>query len=127
MLKPPDKTMYEYIFDVLGDIVKSKAAIEYKTTGSIPDEYCVFYLVTSTPQGFFSGSYSRENVRYSVCLYSRDKRALEAKEPAIKAAMIEAGFLYVAKSRDIYSKETGHWQRTFDFRYYEEVQTCLKQ
>lgn len=127
MLKPPDKTMYEYIFDILDGVVVNRAAIEYKTTVGMPDEYCVFYLVASTPQGFFSGSYSRENARYSVCIYSRDKRALDAKEPAIKAAMIAAGFLYVAKSRDIYSKETGHWQRTFDFRYYEEVQTCLTQ
>ena len=35
--------------------------------------------------------------------------------------MKAAGFLYVTKSRDNYVKESGHWQRTYDFRYYEEV------
>lgn len=121
MSKPPDKPMYEYIHDTLSKVVDKRAAIEYKTTGNLPDEYCVYYLVTGTPQGFFSGSYTREITRYSVCIYSRDKRVLEAKEPVLKAAMLKAGFMYVTKSRDLYSKDTGHWQRTLDFRYCEEV------
>lgn len=121
MSKPPEKAMYEYIHEVLQDVIPNRAAVEYKTTGNLPDVYGVFYLVIGTPQGYFSGSYMREKTRYSVCLYARDKRSLEAKEPAIKAAMISAGFLYVQKSRDLYNKDTGHWQRTFDFRYCEEV------
>lgn len=124
MLKPPNKTMYEYIFDTLDGIFEHRAAVEYKSnskTGAFPDRFCVFYLVTATPEAFYSGSYSRENGRYSICIYDRDKRGIDENEAAVKAAMKAAGFLYVTKSRDNYVKESGHWQRTYDFRYYEEV------
>ena len=59
MLKPPDKTMYEYIFDTLDGIFEYRAAVEYKSnskTGTLPDRFCVFYLVSSAPEAFYSGS-----------------------------------------------------------------------
>lgn len=121
MSKPLEKPMYEYIYETLEGVVENRAAIEYKSKELLPDDYVVYYLVSGMPEGFFSGSHRRENARYSICIHDRDKRGLEGKEPAIVAAMQNAGFMYVSKSRDTYIKDTGHWQRTLDFRYYEEV------
>lgn len=120
MLKPLDSPMYEYLYKVLENVRETRAAVQLKTTGELPDTYCIFYMVAGNPEGFFSGKESRENERYCVCVYDRDKAGMESAEPLVKSAMRDAGFLYISKSSDTYYKETGHWARSFDFRYYKE-------
>lgn len=121
MLKPPDMAMYEYIHNALAPVRDIRAAIQLKTDGALPDTFLIYYLVSGNPQGHFSGRYTRENERYSVCVYDRNKSGIEAADKPIKAAMEKAGFLYITKSADLFYKDTGHWARTIDFRYYEEV------
>ena len=121
MLKPPDIPMYDYLYGILSEVREVRAAIQLKAQEELPDHYLVFYLVSGAPEGHFSGAYRRENERYSVAVYDREKDNLESVEALLKRTMKEAGFLYIAKSQDLYYKETGHWSRTFDFRYYEEV------
>jgi hypothetical protein len=120
MLKPRDTPMYEYLYDVLKEAVPECAAISYQTDGALPDAFAVFYLVAGNPQAFFSGRASRENERYSVAYYDRDKRNLIPKADLIHTAMKNGGFMYVGRSADLYHEDTEHWVRTLDFRYYEE-------
>jgi hypothetical protein len=113
--------MYDYIHDTLAGICDHRAAIQFTSTDALPDAICTYYLVAGNPQGFFGNSPRRENERYSVQYADRDKRNLEPKAAAIRAAMEAAGFLYVNKSPDLHDDDTGHWSRTIDFRYFEEV------
>jgi hypothetical protein len=114
--------MYIYICDAIKDICPNNAAIGYDANGKqLPDAFAVYYLVSSIPEAFFSNGSRRENERYSVAYYDRDKRNLELIGAQIKAAMVNAGFLYVSKSADIEYPQTNHWSTTYDFRYYEEV------
>ncbi len=120
MLRPPDTPMYEYLQSIVQPIVPNCAAIGYQTDGELPDAFAVHYLVTGNPESYFSGRYSRENERYSVVYYDRDRSNLEPTAAAIKTAMITGGFLYIGKSADTYHDSSEHWARTLDFRYYEE-------
>lgn len=121
MLKQPDTPMYDYLYSVLSPVCDERAAVELKAEGELPDRFCVFYRVDNAPAGHFSGRSSRERARYSVVYYDRDKAGVEITENTIKAAMADAGFLFIASARDTYFKDTGHWSRTYDFRYIEEV------
>lgn len=114
-------SMYDFIHHTLAGVCDNRAAIKFKAIDGLPDAICTYYLVAGNPQGFFGGRPRRENERYSVQYADRDKRNLEPKGKAIRAAMEAAGFLYVGKSPDIPHDDTGHWSRTLDFRYYEEV------
>lgn len=120
MPKPPDMEMYEYIHGIVRAAVPACAAIAYQTEGPLPDAFAVYYLVAGNPQAFFSGAARRENERYSVAYYDRDKRNLEPVARQIKTAMQAGGFLYVTRSVDRLMSDTGHWARTLDFRYYQE-------
>jgi hypothetical protein len=120
MSRPPDTPMYEYIQNTIIPVVANCAAISYQADGSLPDAFAVHYLVAGSPQAFFSGRPGRENERYSVAYYDRNKRNIEPKAAEIKAAMLAAGFLYIGKSADTYHDDSEHWARTLDFRYYEE-------
>lgn len=112
--------MYEYIASTISGVVENCAAISFQTDGELPDAFAVFYLVSGNPQAFFSNRPNRENERYSVAYYDRNKRNIEPKAEQIKAAMLAGGFLYVTKSADRLEDKTEHWVRTLDFRYYEE-------
>jgi len=113
--------MYDYIHQALAGVCEHRAAIKFKSTDTLPDAICTYYLVVGNPQGFFGNTPRRENERYSVQYADRDRSKLEPKAAAIRAAMAAAGFLYVGKSPDLPHDETGHWSRTLDFRYFEEV------
>lgn len=121
MSRPHDTPMYEYIHDTIHGICPRSAAIEYEANSTLPDSFAVFYLVSSNPEGHFSDASMRENARYSVAYHDRDKRNIETVGAQVITAMKNAGFLYVSTSPDIYHSDSGHWARTIDFRYYEEV------
>lgn len=88
----------------------------------MPDAFAVYSLVAATPQAHFSGRARRQNERYAVACYTRDKRTLETTAEAIQTALLAGGFLFVNRSADRLLSDTEHWARTVDFRYYTEAQ-----
>lgn len=126
MPKPPDMDMYVYIHEALAGVSANRAAILYQSTdpdGGLPDDFLTYYLVAGNPEGHFSNKATRENCRYSVQCAHRDRSQLEPKGKAIRAAMEQAGFLYITTSSDQTPTDSKHWSRTLDFRYIEEVRT----
>ncbi len=119
--RPRNTPIYQWLYDIFASISDNRAAIEYRTNGTLPDNFLVYYIVSETPQAHFSNRLTRTNTRVSLCYLTRSKAELEAKGAAIQAIAAENGLLYIGTSADNYHDATDHWARTIDFRIIEEV------
>jgi len=119
--KPPETPLYDWLYSITAGITENRAYIEFQTTGELPDEFLVYYLVSQNPQKHYSNQIRRTSTRISFCYVNRTKAQLEAKGALIMAMAQNNGMLYITTSADVYYKDTDHWARTIDFRLLEEV------
>lgn len=120
-MRPNGQTLYEWLYSITGAAFENRAYIEYRAENGLPDEFLVYYLVSDGNSRYFSNSAWRREMRISFCIMTRHKANLETKSGELERIAQANGLLFMKTMPDTYFEATGHWSRTIDFRYYEEV------
>jgi hypothetical protein len=88
-----------------------------QTGTPLPDQFIVFFLVSSQPVLQADDAEKLRGNRVQVSIY--DRAGLQSP-PDIDAAMVAAGFKRSAKNQLPYNQETRHYGLAFEYTYLED-------
>jgi len=99
------------------NIPKAESVYKVATNGTYPDEYLVYFEITSNPTLNADDDEKNRGYHVQITYYNRD--GLQSM-PGIKAAMVAEGFIPGATRELPYNPETGHFGLALEFWYYED-------
>src|SRR5512139_264192 len=88
-----------------------------QTGTALPDQFIVFFLVSSSPAQQANDTETLRGNRVQVSVY--DRAGLNSP-PDVDTAMVAAGFKRSAKNQLPFNQETRHYGLSLEFTYLEE-------